>query len=821
MTETPVPHNIRAVRALAAIIILGWAASAHAQPSSYGQYLVVLDDSGSMDQTDARRLVVMASLALTAGLEDGDQVMLVGLNELASGEVSGPAFRSPRELLPQRDGPEAALPVSIPRATRIGTHQGQTPCRSALARAQTILESVASAGAPQTLLLLTDGACNGGAIDRPERWLQSLRSHRENRFRFVLLMRQGGGRPDRRLVQLARDTGWTGDTSVAFDARALLRAFADVLSFSRGLRYDDGGRVGLERTFAGARSVRSLAISDSGASRIQLQRVERGNGTPLQGGPTYRSDYGWSFRVARGGARDVPYSVRSQTEGVEVLVIPVYGKLRIEGVVAPCGTRPPLPWTAESAVRAGQPACAYARLVGDAGETIVPGQSFDFNMELCETDACAEASAMQPGDDGTFNAVMGDLPLGRHERTFRAQGGALAFPVVERRGFAAVSFGVHHVAPSSDPDHPIHSVDVGVLPKPTPEEISLVVTGSFPANSRGAVGCALTGAAAECLQCSVETPELALQDRMTVQVRLEATPLCEVASEQGELPIAGSISLTPIGGAESQLSAHLIPLRGTLRYAEAAGVELSVEGGSEARASLSVPAPAALTEVFAEVELDESGLEVFVEAPGRIRGDDDGLAQISVRAEAAECCTPKTYEGRIRLSVGDNELHVPLSVHVQDPGFWVCPFRRILRWSIAILSLLLLIWIIRGFLSPAKFRDGALILSADTHEHLLELREGDDGYRKLKRFIESKRGFRRPAALYLGGRMAPLPSLKRMPEDGRIEALPGGGAQLIVTGPGIERFTESKGWHELEPGTTPVSSKIQLRRGDTYLEFRR
>ena len=128
-----------------------------------------------------------------------------------------------------------------------------------------------------------------------------------------------------------------------------------------------------------------------------------------------------------------------------------------------------------------------------------------------------------------------------------------------------------------------------------------------------------------------------------------------------------------------------------------------------------------------------------VEAPGRIRGDENGVAQITVHAEAAECCTPQTYEGQIELSVGENVLHVPISIHVRDPGFWVCPFRKILRWTISILSILLLIWIVRGFLSPAKFGEGALILSADTHEHLLELREGDDGYRKLKRFIETKR----------------------------------------------------------------------------------
>ena len=812
---------IRRLGPLVCALLAFASASAEAQQSSYGQYLVVLDDSGSMDRSDERRLVVMASLALAAGLEDGDQVMLVGLNELASGEVSGPAFRSPRELLPRRDGPEGALPVASPRATRIGTHDGQTPCRAALERGRSILEAVASAGAPQTLLMLTDGACNGGAVEPAERWLGGLRSHREGRFRFVLLVRDGAGRPDRRLVDYARRTGWTGDATVAFDARALLRSFADVLSFSRGLRYDDGGRIGLERTFAGARNVRALAISEGGAERIQLERVDAGGTAPLQGGPTYRSTYDWSFRVARSGARDVPYALRSRTAGVEVLVIPVYGRLRIEGVVVPCGTRPPLPWTSEWAVRAGQPACALARLVGDAGETIEPGKSFDFHMELCADPECNEASAMQPDVDGTFNAVLGDLPLGRHERTFRAAGGALAFPVIERRGFAAVSFGVHHVARSEDPDTPIHAIDLGTLPHETSDELSLVVTGSFPADARGTVACEVTGAASACLRCVPTSPEVALQDRMTMQLGIEATPFCDVVSEQGPLPLAAQITLSPTGSAQGQLTPHVIPVRGRLVYASADRVTVQLAGGNETDTEVAVPAPPALTEVEAEVELDASDLEVSVLPPGRIRGDDDGRATITVHAEAEECCSPEAYDGHLVLRAGESTLHVPLRVTVTDPGFWVCPFRKILRWTLGILGLLFLIWLVRGFLKPAKFRDGALILYCDSHERLLKLREGDDGYRKLKRFIETKRGFRRNAALHLGGPRAPLPSLKRLPDDARIEALPGGGAQLIVTGPGVERFTESKGWHELEPGTHNVSSKIQLRRDETYLEFRR
>ncbi|MAC28817.1 MAG: hypothetical protein CMH59_20430 [Myxococcales bacterium] len=809
---------------LLAATLAASAAPVHAQTqASYGQYLVVLDDSGSMDDTDPRRLVVLASLALAAGLEDGDQVMLAGLNELAAGEAAAPAFRSPRELLAGRDGEEGPRPASGERVARLGRREGRTPCRGALERARTILNAVADAGAPQTLLLLTDGACTGGSVGSAERWLQGLRSHREERFRFVPLIRQGGGRLDRGLGQLAERTGWVGETQVAFDARALLRAFAGVLSFSRGLRYDDGGRVGLERTFAGARAVRALAIAPGGAERIALQRVERGGeATAVAGGATFQGEQGWSFRVASLGPRETPYAVRTGTPGAEVLVIPVYGRLRVEAVVAPCGDAPPLPWTVERAVRAGQPACAWARLVGDAGESLVPGESFDFGLELCATSGCEAPSAMQPGEEGRFHAVLGDVPLGRHERTFRATGGALAFPVVTRRGFAAMSFGVHQVARAEAPETPIAEIDLGALPKPTPEQLSLVYTGSFPAGAQAAVRCELEGPAAGCVRCVPASERLALQDRMNVQLTVEATPFCAAASEDGALPFSAQLVLAPEGAAAEALPAHALPLRGELRHAAVEPLELSLLGGSVGDELGRVPAPASPTAVEAEIELDDDDLTLSVSVPERVRAEEDGRAPLSFHVEAGECCAPGTHEGVLHLRSGESVLDVPVRVEVRDPGFWVCPGQRILRWAAAVLGVLLLIWIVRGFLGPAKLRDGALLLYARSHERLLELRDGDDGWRQLKRFVETKRGFRRNAALHLGGRRAPLPSLKRMPDDGRIEARKGDGATLIVSGPGVERFTESKGWHELEPGEYPVSNRIVLKRGEElFLEFRR
>ena len=112
--------------------------------------LLVLDDSGSMDDSDDRRLVVMAALAFAGALEDGDQIMIAGLNELASTNT-GPRFVSPRDLLPGRDGAEGTRPIASELLGRLGRHEGQTPCGPALERARSILNTMASSGAPQTV----------------------------------------------------------------------------------------------------------------------------------------------------------------------------------------------------------------------------------------------------------------------------------------------------------------------------------------------------------------------------------------------------------------------------------------------------------------------------------------------------------------------------------------------------------------------------------------------------------------------------------------------------------------------------------------------
>ena len=814
-------------------LLAACSATVRAQPrTSYGQYLVIVDDSGSMDASDPRRLAVMASLGLAGALDDSDQGMLVGLNEIANGGALVPSFVSPRDLLQGRDGADGTRPIAGPRPTQLARHRGQTPCRAALTIARDLLNGVSRAGAAQTLLMLTDGACNGQPVERAEAFLGGVSARATNRFRFVLLTRAGRERVDPELARYAQLTGWEADPRIAFDARSLLRAFAEVLSFSRGLRFDDGGRVGLERTFAGARSVRVLAMSERGRERIGLSRTVGGSDAPISAGPTWRdAEHAWSLRIAREQARPEPYAVRATDEGVDVLVVPTYGQLRVEAVVTTCGDPPPLPWDHEIPARAGQPVCAWARLVGDTRETIVRGRSFDFEVDVCEDAACTASTAMQPAQDGTWNAQLGaDVSAGRHERFFRARGGALASPVVERAGFVALTYGVRYVARAEAPAAGLTELDLGILPRPTTDTLSLVVARAFPAGARARLRCDPEGdiSAARCIHCASVADDVALQDGAELQVRVSAEPFCQpVSDDQGrDMPVRVRLVIEPSGSGGADVSRYELPMRAVLRYAAITRATVRVTGGDSTSASVAVPAPVPNVPLRVTIERGDAPEDLVVarDGSGPIEGARAaGLGALRLRLAAAECCSSGHFPMTLVIAPPTGaSLRMPVDVEVVDPGFLVCPGRKLLRWAAIVLSLLLLAWIVLGFTSPARFRDGALLLHAESHEALSALREGDDGWREVRRFAGTERGFRRHAAIHLGGARAPLPSLRSQPGDARIEARAGGGAALVVKAPGIERFDESNGWTPVPVGETPVHNQIVLRRpGAVYLQFRR
>ncbi|PRP94481.1 hypothetical protein ENSA5_41000 [Enhygromyxa salina] len=829
-----------------ALVTLAWPSPARAE--TWGQYLVVVDDSGSMNSSDPDRIVMLASLALAASLSDADQIMIVGLNELADGGVNGPRFVSPRELLAERDGGEGERALAGAAFDQMAVHQGGTPCRQALDRAAELLEAVAAAGAPQTLLMLTDGACSG-AIEPAQSWLARLQSHADQRFRFALLSKkQTSGRVDPALVAYATATGWTTDPNISFDSRSLLQAFAEVLSFSRGLRYDGGGRVGLDRSFAGAREVRVLAVSTEGQAPISLAFTDASMGSredPLTGGPTYKhGDYGWSLRVARSGAHELPFSVRSPDAGVEVLVIPSYGALRVEAVVGPCTAgpgpgddgRPPLPWTREQAVRSGQPACAWARLVGDRGETIHPNHSFAFELEVCEDAACERSSAMQPDQDGTHNAQLGVMPEGRSERWFRAHGGSLASPVTARRGIQAVAFGITSVARTDQPDQPIDGLELGVLPQALPSVVTLELSGSFPDGGEAEVRCEIAGDTGQanllagelpCLRCVPKPTTVGLQDPFTVQVEVAASSFCPLVSDAlGQLPVALDLVVEATGAAE-KVGERRVPIRASLRHALIEAQAAEVTGGESASATLRFPGPvnaAVELELVARDEDLPEGLALALDQSElRLTGEPGSEAEVSISLTATDCCAAGSYAYSLLVHdrAGGPALDIPLTVTVAKPSFWVCPGKIILKWTLVAFGLGFSIWLIRGFTSPAKFAETAVLARSESHEALSKLTEGDEDWRLVRSLDTTKRGFYTPATVHLGGPKAALPSLRELPADARIEARGHGNATLVVEAEGIEIFKESSGWQPVPTGELPIGSSIVLRRDDTYLMFRR
>lgn len=830
---------------LALLLVLWLPQSAHAE--TWGQYLIVIDDSGSMDESDPERRVMLASLALVEALGDADQVMIVGLNELALGESTGPKFVSPRELLRDRDGAEGKQGLAGARFDAMARHRGATPCKGALAQAKTILESVAGSGAPQTLLMLTDGECSE-PVEPATTWLSGLTSHTEGRFRFVLLSKPGRYTIDAQLVSYAAATGWTGDAKVGFDVRSLLRAFADVLSFSRGLRFDDGGRVGLARSFAGAREVRVLAISEAGQAPIHLAYTDDGmdsRAEPLVGGPTFHSSsYGWSLRAAKTDAHSLRMTVHSTDAGVEVLVIPSYGELRVEAVVAPCGefdgedgrpSAPPIPWTRERAVRAGQPACAWARLVGDTGNTIHPQDSFPFTLTLCEDQACTISTAMQPGFDGSFNAQLGVFAKGRHERWFRAASGSLARPVGTSRGFVSMAFGIAdvHRVDASEPT-PLDAVALGVFPQPgAATSLALELAGSFPAGAEAEVACEIAEDASDCFTCAVWPTSVALQDPFRIELRASASAICPALHESdGSASVPATLWIRPkpdSQGKPSEMPQWRMPITADLRYAVIEAQRVSARAGESSEVSVTIPAPVGGDGVGLDFTIEPAGElpeglvlepvrahQVFEAGPGE-------TATIALRVSSPDCCEAGDYPLVLIARAGAEgpAMRIPVTLTLTKPSFWVCPGKQIALGLAGLAALGFLIWLVRGFTSPAKFADAAVLVRAESHEALAKVVDGDEDWRLVRSLETSKRGFYKPATIHFGGSQAALPSLRGMSDDAKIEARSHGNATLVVSAEGIEQFKESTGWQLVPIGQHPLGSSIVLRRDDTYVQFRR
>jgi hypothetical protein len=476
-------------------------------------------------------------------------------------------------------------------------------------------------------------------------------------------------------------------------------------------------------------------------------------------------------------------------------------------------------------------------LIGDRGETIHPRNSFAFELELCEDAACTSASAMQPDSDGSFNAQLGIMPEGRSDRWFRARGGSLAHPITIQRGIQAVAFGITSVARADAPEQPIDALELGVLPQALPSVVTLELSGSFPDGGEAEVRCEVTGDVGQsnpmrgelaCLRCVATPGNVALQDPFTVQLEVSATSFCPLVSEQlgvDSLAVALDLVVEAKGAAE-KVGTRRVPIRTSLRYATVAPQLAAVTGGERAEATLQFPGPvnAALElELLADGDVPE-GLEVALrETELRRTGAPGNVVEVGITLTATDCCAEGDYRFSLHVSdaAGGPRLAIPVTITVAKPSFWVCPGKAIAKWTAVALALGFLIWLVRGFTTPAKFGDTAVLVRAESHDALAKVGEGDEDWRAVRSLESTKRGFYQPGTIHLGGPKAALPSLRDLPADARIVARTHDNAALVIEAEGIETFKESSGWQVLPKGESPIGSSIVLRRDNTYLMFRR
>ncbi len=226
--------------------------SVEADEGTGTQYVFIIDDSGSMGlqypnniPADPNRLATFAASSMLMMLSNQDEVSIIRLN----GGKDQPTKPNRRPAM-SADEPPVMLPLkkyrkkilaSIDLESKITAYAGQiTPCRSALSRAQTVLNNSYQRGVKQVVFFLTDGACDPSSerVEKSDVWLSGLTSYRNNGFKFFLLTFEGRDF-SKDLLQYTRnaegiDIGRHVEVN-ADDPIGIITPFAEALAFSHGV----------------------------------------------------------------------------------------------------------------------------------------------------------------------------------------------------------------------------------------------------------------------------------------------------------------------------------------------------------------------------------------------------------------------------------------------------------------------------------------------------------------------------------------------------------------------------------------------------------
>lgn len=666
------------------------------------QFVLVLDDSGSMDRTDPDRLAVFAVRSLLSMLDDRDEVSIVRLN--------GPAAEAPAVEPLARN--RAILLRRLDLGGELASYRGaNTTCRSALEVTKRLLGEAHRAGVAQVVLLLTDGECTPAAeTPDPDAFLQGLAAHEEGLFQLHLL-RFGRERASPGLAQLAERTGGGVVEVGSGDPTAVLHAFAAALSRSQGyeaelLTPSDPGLA----AHRGARRVRLLAVAPGAGPALGLSLA--GRALDKQDAGVHRFRSGRTFRYASGeyvpGAEPKTLEVTGAGTGWRAVALPEYRlSLRMKIVDGPCGGGG---GEVRDHVDVGATVCFQAELAAEGGQ-VVSGSDLGGELQAF----VGYHKAGEPAAEPLPMTQEGPLARFRLERSRLEKGEWIFQP--------SITLSMHgRETALRGPGRTIQvsTLEIAAIPAelrlgellPGQEKTaSVTLQGNFPqmkvrldaANRRDLPACVTFG-----LNSQPEGRVFAITPR-AYTLALRVAPWCGPASIRQ--PFSSRLRLLDEGGRsllEVPVSFSLdyrlqLPeaLRVRVRGGKEAGAEIPIRGNWQREPSLQAALEPAGGPWPEELRLDLGGAALG--RPFRI-----GKSGVRLRARPHPCCAAGTYEGELRLAPVPSDEQapnaalsgaavVPVTVEVEAAGVWACYGWWILRGLALLLLALLVLYIVNMF----------------------------------------------------------------------------------------------------------------------------
>jgi len=750
--------NIREQRVfllVAAILLAAVPSFAQSQVSSAearaAQFVFVIDDSGSMKETDPDRLAIFAVQSLIGMLDDRDEVSLVRLNGPHEGEDPPPIA----PLRKNRSQIEALLGLN----GRLASYAAQqTRCLSGLQATKRLLETAYRPGVAQVLFFLTDGACTPADEQPPiDALLQGLRSHQEGMFQFYLL-RFRGKEFTPALADLAKKTdGETIEVGGA-DPTAILHPFATALSRSQGYEsYLLTPREARLAAHRGAERVRLLAVAPGPGPDLAFAiRDRQGNAPALAGRArtgTHRFGNGRVFRFAaldyRPSAEPVTVGVDGAGDGWKVVAVPEY-RLQVRLGVHQ-GTCESLGPPVRFGVGTGETVCVVTELVNAAGRVVggeVTGGDLKAGVFIRRPDQPgsppAETAANQiAADEARFGLLRSNLAKGDYELQPFVTLNLSSGDAVRLRG-RPMTLEVSSIEIQAVPDH----LDFGRVEPGTTADRKVAFQGAFP---QAPATVQLRGRADVPACVSVvlgDAAEGKPQEIIAGQgynVALRVAPYCGPRSLSRSFDTAVVLSFDP-GKTGHPLPSVVLPVHFELRYEIQTPQELKIpaRGGKVKDRPLSVTGnfrgPVELRAILAEPGEDGmpwpedrddlvlgfagAGKKKVLEKDAKTLLAHDfavgqGAPPLLLRALAHRCCAGGSYETKLGLmpaasqplppgAVPLDPIVIPVYVEVEPAGIWACWGVLFLWLLAALLALLLLLYVYLMFRNSSFLKADAL-----------------------------------------------------------------------------------------------------------------